>query len=126
MTEKRHLTELEERVYRLVHQDFEALSQNEAAERAGISQSRVSRILKKLEVKCPELFPTLNSRQDLIYTLIAGRGMTHQQIAIKMNVTVRTVERIVGQMRRKGVCFNSPIKTVPYQEYMDKDVKHQY
>jgi hypothetical protein len=41
-------------------------------------------------------------------------------------VSVRTVERIVAQMKRKGVCFNSPVKTVQYKAYMDGNIKHKY
>jgi len=92
----------------------------------GISQSQISRLLAKIEKGHPELFPILNSRQDLVYTQIVGHGQTHEAIAVMMDVTVRTVERIVGQMRKKGVSFNSPIKTVPYKKYMDSNVKNQY
>ncbi len=124
--EKRYMTEQEEQIYRLVHHDFEGLTQVEAAERAGLTQSNISRILKKIEKEHPELFPILNSRQDLIYTQIVGHGSTHQAIADMMDISIRTVERIVSQMRRKGVSFNSPVKTVPYREHMDGDVKFTY
>ena len=120
------MTDQEIQAYRLCHHDFKGLDQIEAAERMGISQSCVSRILANLEKKCPELFPILNSRQAYILTRITKFGDTHKDIAALMNVSVRTVERIVSQMRRKGVCFNSPIKTVRYEDYLDSEVKHVY
>ena len=120
------MSDLEIQIYRLCHQDFLGLSQEEAAERAGISQSQVSRILAKIEKEHPELFPILNARQNYIYKRIVKHGDTHQAIAVMMNVTIRTVERITAQMKRKGVCFNSPMKTVPYKEYLDEQVKHKY
>lgn len=126
MKQKRQISRHEEAVYRLVSHEFECLNQADAAKRLGISQSCVSRTLKNLEKKCPQLFPLLNHRQDLVYTQIVGFGQTHGAIAIMMNTTVRTIDRIAGQLRKKGVCFNSPIKCTPYKEYMDSEVKFTY
>ena len=123
---KRFMTDREIQIYRLCHHQFKGLSQETAAERAGISQQSVSRILAKIKKEHPELFPILNPRQDLIYSLIVGRGFTHQQVADFVHVSIRTVERTVGQLRRKGVCFNSPAKAVKYENYMDDNVEHKY
>ncbi len=98
---QKFMTDQEIEVYKSCHHSFEGLTQPEAAERMSISQSCVSRLLKKIEKDHPELFPILNARQDLIYTQIVGHGSTHEAIAHMMDVSIRTVERIVGQMRRR-------------------------
>jgi len=124
--EKRFMTVQEEKIYRLVSHDFEGLDQQEAAERLGVDQSQVSRTLKKVEQEHPELFPILNSRQHFVYEQIVGFGRTYEQIADLMCTSVKAVERIVSRLRKKGVCFNSPAKTVRYETYHDDQVKHKY
>lgn len=123
---KRLMTIQEEAVYRLVSHDFAGLSQIEAAECAGLSQSQVSRILKKIEKEHPSLFPILNARQKYVYKQIVKHGKTHKEIAVMMGTSIRTIERVVGQLRKKGVSFSSPVKSVPYKPWMDGEVKNVY
>ena len=123
---KRNLTEFEEQVIRLIHHDFEGLTQRETAERLGTSQGSVSRALARIKKKAPQLFPILTTRQAAIHLRITELGQTHQEIADVLNVSVKTVDRIVEQMRIKGVNFAGPPKTTQYETYMDGEVKRKF
>lgn len=52
---ERKLTELEEQVYRACSEDFDGLSELEAAEGFGTTQQKISEILKAVYKKCPSL-----------------------------------------------------------------------
>ncbi len=123
---KRLMAKKQEQVYRLRHHDFEGLSTKETAERLKISESSVYRILHGLKKKFPQLFPILNPRQAAIHLYITDCGFTHSEIADIMNISVKTVDRIVEQMRIKEVNFAKPPKTVQYQEYMDSKIKRVF
>lgn len=123
---KRIITEFEEQVIRLVHHDHGGLTTKEAAKQLNVSKSSVQRALRTLKKKAPQLFPILNKRQLLIRTYITDYGFTHREIAEITRLPIKTIDRVVMQMRNKGVVFVKPVKTVSYQPYMDSQVRHKF
>ncbi len=126
MTEQRVITEQQEQVYRCRHHDFGALTTKETAEALSISESTVCRVLKQLEKEAPQLFPVLNHRQNLVYIWITEFGHTHDYVAHHMDISVKAVDRIVTQLKAKGMSFAKPAKTVRYENHMDSNVVHKF
>lgn len=50
-------TDKQIKAYKLVSPDFEGLSEQQAAEKMGISQQALSGLLRRMRIKCPSLFP---------------------------------------------------------------------
>ena len=123
---KRVITELEEKVIRLVHHDFKGLTQAEAAQRLDVSQSLISETLTRVKKKAPQLFPILTKQQDVIKRCIADWGFTHQGVAKLLDVSKDTIDSTVATMKAKGVYFEKPRKTIRYETYHDEQVKQRF
>lgn len=123
---ERVITEFEERIYRLRHQDFEGLTTIETAKQLKISEACVRHNLRNLEKKCPQLFPILTQRQALIRNYIIEGGYSHEQIAILLDISKRTVGVIVATLKKKGVCFERPHRTERYEGYLDNQIRKKF
>lgn len=123
---ERLITEIEEKIYRSCHHDFGGMTQQEVAVELCMSRSTISRILKHIEKKAPQLFPILTPKQKQIRDLICNAGLTHQMIALDLAINEHTVDHIVEQLKKKGVCLPSPPKTKCYQTYMDAEIKQKF
>lgn len=121
----RIVTQFEEQVIRLCHHDFSGLTQEEAAEQLQCSQGEISRAIGRLKLKAPQLFPILTEQQAFIRDCIIEEGLTHQQIAIFLNISESTVASTVATLKEKGVCFEQPHKTLQYENWMDTPIKHR-
>ncbi len=123
---KRIITELEEKVYRCRHQDFEALTTVETAKKLGISEAGVRRSLRNLIKKCPQLFPLLTKQQAFIQKCICERGLTHEEIAALLEVSENALKAQIIRLKKKGIYLEKPRKTVQYGEHMDAQVKNTF
>lgn len=99
----RQVTKLEEQAYRLRHHDFEGLTMKETAERMDVSERTISRLLKNLKQKAPQLFPILTSQQFFIYNCYVGQGMTQQEIAKMLGKTRENITLMLQQMQDNGM-----------------------
>lgn len=123
---ERVMTEQEEKIYRLRHHDFGGLSTRETAGLLKITEANVQQVLRRLEMKCPQLFPILTKRQAFIQDCIVKFGFTHQKIAESLDISEDTVNSIVSILKAKGVCFSRPRKTLRYTEQMDGLIKQKF
>jgi len=105
---RRHITEDEERCYRLRHHEFEGLTTKETAKKMKISVEKVRRLLKSLKAKVPQLFPILTFRQHLIYWLFTVKGLSQYKIAKYLNTTQSNVWAILKRAKKKGMPFLEP------------------
>lgn len=115
----KQITKDEEIVYRLCSDQFKGLTTKEAAKQLGISQRRVQQLLQSVHAKAPQLFPILTKRQAQIEELVNGLGLTYEQIAKRLHITVSTVESTVQTLKKKGVYFESGREVLQYKPEMD-------
>ncbi len=133
---ERNLTEWEESVIRLVHHEFKAMTQAEAAKVLGVSASEVSRTVRGIIEKAKTckpiqvLLPILTKHQFEIYNRIVGRGLTAGETAKELGLaSAGTVNTIVATLRTKGMNIlrqKDKSKPISYTASMDKDVKHRF
>ncbi len=109
---KRTISKFDEHVLRLVHHDFQGMTQKEAAFCLDVSQQTVNRAIARLKKLAPQFFPILTKHQKFVHYCITERGMTHESIARLIGSSVRTVESTVVAITKKGVKFVAPPKTI--------------
>lgn len=126
---KRLITEKQERALRLCHQDFEGLTQEEAAKRMNISQSALNGLLARLK-KNPRFqayFPILTKLEAERYHLYAVEGWTVEEIAEHFGLTPNSVYKALQRARDKGMFFTEAKgRVLSYDESMDAGVKQQF
>lgn len=120
------LTLREIEAVRLCHHDFRGLSTIEAAKEMKISRQRICQLLKSAERKAPRLFPILTREQNKIYKLVTEQGLTHSQIADTLGITVGTVTQVISTIKAKGVIIVNHPKTVPYENWMDGEIREKF
>ncbi len=126
MAEERILTSIEERVIRLCHHDFMGLTQQEAADKLGVSQAYIAEVLRHAKKKAPQLFPIMNRQQVVIYKLITEKGMSHEKVARRIGKSVGAVKQIVTRIRRKGFSFPRHGRKVRYESWMENQVVEKF
>jgi len=126
MAEKRLITKRQEQIFRLVHHDFGGLSQTEAAQRLGISQSAVSNVLKQIKKKLPQYFPILTKIEAERYHLYV-EGWSVENIAEHFGVTPGSIYEALQRARDKGMYFTKAKgRILSYDSSMDADVKQKF
>lgn len=123
---KRILTEQEVEVIHFCHHDHCGYATSTAAIMMKISQRRVQQLLNSAERKAPQLFPILSTQQNRVKDFINDWGMTFEQIASELKISVHTVDSVVTTLKEKGVFIEKRKKTVPYQNFMDSQVKEKF
>lgn len=121
----RLITERQEEIFRLVHQDFEGLSTKDAAKKLGITVSTIQHTLKVVEKKIPMMFPILTKRQKEMYDLLDD-GLTYIEVAELTNTTEGNVGAFVTKLHKKGYHLNRRVSTIRYQSYMDGDIREVF
>lgn len=116
---KRLITEQQEKVIRLCHHDFEGLTQSEAAERMGISQQAVSKLLAKVEKVAPQLFPILTKFQARSYHHLMMDGWSVKDIAKHLETSSRSVYNALKACRDKGLSLPKSVcgNILRYEDY---------
>ena len=102
---KRMITEKQEQALRLCHQNFEGLSQEEAAKRMGISHQAINKLLAAVEKKLPNYFPILTKQEAERYHLYMTEGWSVDEIAEHFEVTPNSVYKTLQRARNKGMYF---------------------
>ena len=92
----------------------------------GVSQRRIQQLLQNIEQKCPQLFPVLTKRQVEIQSLINDGGLTFEQIAQLLDISIHTVKSIVLTLKIKGVYLEKRRPTVSYQKWMDDKILEKF
>lgn len=122
----RTITQFEEQVLRLVHYDFKGRTQREAAEQLKCSQSQISDAISRLKRKVPSMFPILTRNQLLIHDCICEKGMTHKEISALLGVSENTLKGRIARLKKKGVAFEKPKRTLQYGEHLDGQVRQKF
>jgi transposase len=132
---ERNITLFEERVLRCVHHEFEALSQEAAAEKLNVSAATISRTLNELEERAKTctpiqiMFPILTRLQFEVFTSMVKQGMSALQTAKALGLSEGVVNKMMTTMRSKGMKIPkrcSMPKSKSYTPSMDKDVTHKF
>lgn len=126
---QRLITKQEEQCYRLRHHDFGGLTTKETAEKMGISENTVRRLLKSVEVKAPQLFPVLTHTQHAVYSLYVEYGCTQRAIAIALDTAQSNIQAILDRIKKKGMPLLEPHgigDMVAYENEMDAQVIHKF
>lgn len=126
---KRLITQRQETVLKLCHQDFLGLSQIEAAKRMGISPSAVSRLLARLK-KNPRFqvyFPILTKAEAERYHYYMVEGWSIDEIIERFGLTSNSVYKALQRARNKGMYFTEAKgRILSYSESMDAHIKHKF
>ncbi len=123
---ERKITEQEERAYRLVHHDFEGKTVKEASEVMGVTSRQITRLLRSVKAKAPQLFPILTPKESAIYNMITKDGITEQQIALVSSISVKSIEKTIERIRSKGVVIPNVKAPIRYTPGMDAHVKEVF
>lgn len=124
---KRLITKKQEQILRACHHDFEGLSQSEAAEKLGITQSAISDALARIKEIMPQMFPILTKLEAKRYHLYAVEGWNVDEIAEHLGSTPDSVYKALKRARDKGACFVKPKgRALQYDPSMDVNVKHKF
>jgi len=122
--EKRLITKKQEQAFRLCHQDFEGLTETEAAERMGVTQATISEHLANVKKVAPQLFPILTKFQAQCYHYITCDGWLPEEIADYMGRPINSVYKALQACRNKGLPL--PVKVrgniLRYEELPDPEV----
>ena len=120
---KRNLSHLEEEVFRACHHDFGGLSIEEAAEKIGCIPGTVKLVLKRVEKKCPQLFPILTPQHRAIL-LMYDKHMSRASIAAALGVTEQELHKEITFLRKHKFLWNR--KVDQYDPLMDGRVKVRF
>ena len=124
---KRLITEKQEQALRLCHQDFDGLSQDEAAKRMGISPAAIGKLLDRVKKVLPQYFPVLTKLEAKCYHLYMNEGWSVEEIAEYFGLTPDSVYKTLHRARDKGMHFTEAKgRVLSYDESMDANIKEQF
>ena len=124
---KRLITEQQEQILRLVHHDFDGLTQTEAAQRLNVPQSAISNALKYIEEVMPDFFPILTKLEAQIYHHYMIEGWSVDEIAEHIGLTPNSVYKTLKRAKDKGMYFTETKgRVLSYNSNMDANVKKQF
>ncbi len=124
---ERLITEKQEQILRLVHHDFDGLTQAEAAEKLDISQSAISDALARIEKVMPRMFPLLTKLEAERHHLYCVEGWSVEEIAEHFGLTPDSIYKALKRARDKGACFAEPKgRALSYSPDMDNVIKHKF
>lgn len=120
---KRTLSHFEEKVLRTCHHDFGGLSIEEAAKKIGCLPGTVKRALKRIEKKCPQLFPIITPQHRAIL-LMYDKHMSRASIAVALGATEQKLHKEIAFLRKHKFLWNR--KPDQYSPLMDGSVKERF
>lgn len=118
------LTENQKRVLKLVHHDFEGLSQTEAAEKLGIIPSAVSRTLKRIRKILPQYFPILSPLEYKVYNLHMNEGWDVPDIADYLDKTDTAIRGTLNRARKKDAQWTKARGRIQSYDALQKAYQH--
>ena len=124
---KRVITKRQEQIFRTCHHDFNGLSQTEAAEKLGISQSVISDVLKRVEEVFPHFFPILTKSEAKCYHLYMTEGWSIDELAEHFGLTLNSIYKTLQRAKDKGMFFSDAKgRVLSYEPSMDANVKQKF
>lgn len=120
---KRLITKRQEQILRLVHHDFDGLTQAEAAQQLNVSQSTISNALKRIEEVIPDFFPILSKLEAKCYHLFMTKGWPVNEIAEHLDQSVNAIYKTLQRAKDKGMFFSDTKgRVLSYNINMDAHV----
>jgi len=98
---ERHITKRQERAYRCRHQAFEGLTEEEAADKLGITARAVRGRLTRMQEIAPQLFPILSKENAEIWRLWSGLGLSCAEIGERMGYTESAITQRLQRIKKK-------------------------
>ena len=124
---KRLITKKQEQILRACHQDFDGLTQSEAANKLGISQSVISNALNRIEKVMSQFFPILTKLEAKCYHLFMVEGWPVDDIAEHFGLTPNSVYKTLQRTKDKGMFFTEAKgRVLQYSPDMDANIKKQF
>ena len=124
---KRLITEKQEQALRLCHQDFEGLSQEEAAKQMDISKSAINKLLAAVKKVMPQYFPLLTKFEMKQYHLFMIEGWSIAAIAEYFELTPNSIYKTLQRARDKRMFFSDAKGRVLQDDSsMDGSIKQQF
>ena len=120
---KRTLSHFEEEVLRACHHDFGGLSIEEAAEEIECRPETIKLVLKRIERKCPQLFPILMPQHRAIL-LMYDKHMSRASIAVALGISEQGLHKEIAFLRKHKFLWNR--KVDQYDPLMDSRVKERF
>jgi len=126
MENKRLITKRQEQALRFCDQDFEGLTQEEAAEKMGVSHQAVSCLLAAVEKVLPDYFPILTKLEARAYHYYMVEGWEVNDIAEHIEKSPDAIYKALQGARAKGKFFRGKGKMLQYRPWMDAQVEHKF
>lgn len=120
---KRTIPQLEEKVLRACHHDFEGLSIKEAAKKIKCLPETIKLILKQIEKIAPQLFPILTSQHQAIL-LMYGKHISRASIAAALDISEERLNKKMAFLRKHKFLWNR--KMDQYDPILDNKVKEKF
>jgi len=128
MTPQRLITQRQEQIYRMRHQDFGGLATKQVAAMLGVGEQWINRQMKKMKKIAPQLFPILTKRQADIYNLHENVGLLVQEIAEYLGVCEGTIGNILIRLKKKDIYIypRRSHKPIEYSLWMDSKITRKF
>lgn len=124
---KRLITKRQEQILRLVHHDFDGLTQAEAAQQLSVPQSTISNALKRIEEVMPDFFPILSKLEAKCYHLFMTEGWLVNEIAEHLGQSINAIYKTLQRAKDKGMFFNDTKgRVLSYNINMDAHVRKTF
>lgn len=124
---KRLITKRQEQILRLVHHDFNGLTQAEAAQQLGVSQSTISNTLKHIEKVLPYFFPILTKFEAKCHHYFAVEGWSIGEVAEHLDQSENAIYKALKRAKDKGAWFaKSKGRILSYNINMDAHVRKTF
>ena len=124
---KRLITEKQEQALRWCHQDFEGLSQIEAAAKMNISPRALGKLLDHVKEVLPNYFPILTKHEAKIYHYYMVEGWEVTEISGYTELSQNAIYLTLQRARDKGMYFaEAKGRVLSYDSSMDAHIKQKF
>ncbi len=124
---RRLITKHQAQILKLVHHDFDGLSQAEAAKKLDISKSAISSVLMRIKKILPQYFPILTKLEAKCYYWYTTEGWPVKEIAECTGQSEDAVYKTLQRARDKGMYFTEAKgRILSYEPSMDAQVIQKF
>jgi hypothetical protein len=128
---ERVVTHAQEFAFRLCHQDHFGLSKAVAADIMGIDIRCLYRLLAKMRLNAPQVFPILPPKVARVYKMFIQDRMTIGEIAEETGTGIRNIQLMLRVLyddrQRTGLYFpERETRRLAYREWMDNFTKEKF
>jgi len=111
-------------VYSMIHAEYGGYTIGETAERLGVSRNEVKSSIRRIRKYTPVVILTKRERQ--VRNLLLEKGLTGNEMAKLLKCSPKNIERIVANLKSKGITILKRPKTVSYNSLMDNHILEKF